>query len=343
MRLSNLDDCIQDALSTREKLVQQITDLLEEQQGSRDTLNAASQAEESLASTNRALFACRKQFQSAQSRCSDLRARLAARRAAMQNGRMSQQEAANLLRSPSSQLELSALKQSRQTAQIELRGQIRRIGEDLSSIYPIQPLSLGSLSFDVRSLRLPNAGSGAGGSKHPTEEETAAALGHAAHLTHLLSYYLSTPQPYPLTPHSSTSTVFDPISTSLPPISFPSLNAARTFPLYQKGAVGYRYEYGVFLLNCNIERLMGGLGARVLDLRHTAGNLKYVITVITEGRGEVPGRKKGVVKGLLGNGGVKSERSRDSSVGSSVKGKTLATAAGGKFLQAGEWLEKKVL
>ena len=57
----------------------------------------------------------------------------------------------------------------------------------------------------------------------------------------------------------------------------------------------------------------------MVDLRHTLGNLKYVLTVITEGKGEVPGRKRGRVRGL--NGGLLGkgeEGSRESSIGSVV-------------------------
>jgi hypothetical protein len=71
----------------------------------------------------------------------------------------------------------------------------------------------------------------------------------------------------------------------------PSL-AARTFPLYQKGAVTYRFEYGVFLMNSDIELLMSRQGSRMVDLRHTLPNLKYLLTVLTTGKGELPVRKR---------------------------------------------------
>ena len=115
---------------------------------------------------------------------------------------------------------------------------------------------------------------------------TAAALGYVAHLVYLLSMYLMTPIPYPPSPHGSTSTITDSISANLPSA------AARVFPLYQKGAVAYRFEYGVFLLNSDLELLMGRQGYRMVDLRHTLPNLKYLLTILTTGKGELPVRKR---------------------------------------------------
>ena len=289
MRLSNLDDCIQDALSTRERLATQIGHLLEEQKHSRKTITQASQAEEHLAATNRALASCRKQVGKVQTRRSDLRASLEARRAAIRSGQLAQEEAETHL--ASSHVTLSNSAANLKSVKTALSGQLRRICEDLLAIYPIESIDPKSLSYSICGLHLPNANST---SPHPdTDPNTiAAALGLVAHITQILSLYLSTPIPYPPLPHGSTSTILDPISTTMPSL------AARTFPLYQKGAVTYRFEYGVFLLNSDIELLMSRQGAKVVDLRHTLPNLKYVLTVLTVGKGEMPVRKKGGVKAL---------------------------------------------
>ena len=299
MQLSNLDNCIQDALSTREQLKRQIESLLQDQKKSRDAIDSASRYNEHLASTNRAVAACQKQVQSAQRRRSSLQASLASRRVTIKTGRDTQEKAQKGL--VTSRSELFARKQAFQHTKVELSGQIRRIGEDISQIYPITPLSDGSLAFSIRSLHLPSAA--ALTEKDPTI--ISAALGYAAHITYMLSYYLSIPLPYPITLHGSSSTIFDPISASMPS------EAARVFPLFPKGAVAYRFEYGVFLLNTNIELLMSRRGARMVDLRYTLGNLKYVLTVITEGKGEIPGRKRGQIKAL--NGSLKGS-SRSSSI-----------------------------
>lgn len=297
MRLSNLDDCIQDALSTREKLASQISNLLAEQKRSFDTINTFSQAEQDLASTNRAVATTRNILKTAQVKRSELQASLKTRRASIIAGYSTQQKAENDLASAESNL--PSRRSALQSTRTSITGQIRRICEDLLCIYPIEPLESKPLTFTIRELHLPNAASASATEADPAM--TAAALGHVAHIVYLLSLYLSAPIPYPPTPHGSSSTILDPISTNMPSA------AARTFPLYQKGAVTYRFEYGVFLLNSNIELLMSKQGSRMVDLRHTLPNLKYLLTVLATGKGELPVRKKGGAK-TSGNGEAVEER-----------------------------------
>ena len=75
--------------------------------------------------------------------------------------------------------------------------------------------------------------------------------------------------------------------------------AQRRYPLHPT-SVAYKFEYGVFLLNKDIEFLMCKAGLRVLDIRHTLPNLKYLLYVLTAGSGELPARKAGGVRGLVG-------------------------------------------
>ena len=77
------------------------------------------------------------------------------------------------------------------------------------------------------------------------------------------------------------------------------MSGPRVYPLFMKGAVRYRFEYGVFLLNKNIELVSAKLGLRLLDIRQTLPNLKYLLFVATAGTGELPARKVGGVRGLL--------------------------------------------
>ena len=298
MRLSNLDDCIQDALSTREKLASQINNLLEGRKQSSDVVSSSLQAEQSLVSTNRSLTTCRKQLTATQARRSELQASLKARRDAMTSGDTTEQR--TQINLASAQTNLSSRRSLLHVTKSSISGQIRRICEDLSRIYPVEPIDHKPLSFTIRGLYLPNA---ATPSNPPNIDAavTAAALGIVAHVTHLLSFYLLVPLPYPPTPHGSTSTIFDPISTNM------QSHAARTFPLYEKGAVIYRFEYGVFLLNSDIELLMSRQGSRMVDQRHTLPNLKYLLTVLTAGKGDLPVRKKGGVR-VLDNGDTGEQR-----------------------------------
>ncbi|KAL8685750.1 MAG: hypothetical protein Q9218_007563 [Villophora microphyllina] len=280
MRLSNLDNCIQDAIATREKLTAQINSLLEKQKEDRQLIQAAAQAQDSLTTTKRAVSTAQKQVKSAQARRSELRASLQARRDAIRVGAEAQEK--SQLQLGSARNGYTEKKQSHHETQSDVKGQIRRIGEDLFQIYPVEPIPKKPLAFTIRDLPLPNATSP---SSDPAT--TAAALGCVAHATHLLSLYTSASLPYPITANGSSSTVYDPISTPL------QSEGSRTFPLYPKGAAAYRFEYGVFLLNTDIELLMSKQGIRIVDLRHTLPNLKYLLTVLTSGKGEFPGRKGG--------------------------------------------------
>jgi hypothetical protein len=66
-----------------------------------------------------------------------------------------------------------------------------------------------------------------------------------------------------------------------------------------KGTVRFRFDYGVFLLNKNIERLAESQGLKVMDIRQTLPNLKYVLYVCSAGSSELPARKAGGIRGLI--------------------------------------------
>lgn len=292
MRLSNLDNCIQDALVTRRKLVSQINSMLEQQKEKRLVIEEAERAKETLAATNHSLALCRRQVQNVEARKAELQSSQKARRDAIEQGRIQQDEARTCMSASSASLSTITTKSA--TTKAEVLGQIRRVCEDILRIYPIEPSGPRPLSYTIRKIQLPDV-TATGLDLGTDLESTAAGLGLVAHVVELLSLYLSTPLPYPPSPRGSTSTIYDPVSTSMPS------KAARIFPLYQIGAVMYRFEYGVFLLNSDIELLMNRQGAKVVDLRHTLPNLKYVLTVLTDGKGEIPGRKKGDIRALDGS------------------------------------------
>ncbi|GAA5858871.1 hypothetical protein JCM8547_007136 [Rhodosporidiobolus lusitaniae] len=145
----------------------------------------------------------------------------------------------------------------------------------LSSIFPIEPVlpsaSLPSpppLLFSICALPLPNSSY-----TSPTysDETLSSALGYAAQLTQTLAAYLGVPLCYPIRCSGSRSTVMDEISM---------MKGPRAFPLYGKGVDSYRFDYGVFLLNKNIEQnaqLMHSQNLTVLDLRNTLPNLKTLV------------------------------------------------------------------
>ncbi|GAA5917328.1 hypothetical protein JCM5296_000947 [Sporobolomyces johnsonii] len=159
---------------------------------------------------------------------------------------------------------ISSLRSSARTRRIQLITL-------LSHIFPIDPVlpspsspSPPALLFSILSLPLPN-------STYPasySDELLSSALGYAAQVTQTLAAYLGVPLCYPIQCRGSRSVVTDEISM---------MKGPRAFPLYGKGVDRYRFDYGVFLLNKNIEQLMYSQGLTVLDLRNTLPNLKSLI------------------------------------------------------------------
>ncbi|KAI4869699.1 UV radiation resistance protein and autophagy-related subunit 14-domain-containing protein [Hypoxylon rubiginosum] len=301
MKLSNLDNSIQDALATREALTAQINSLLD-----RAPPDAVPQAQESALLASRHASAQARAVRAARARRADLRASIAARRRAIEEGRAAQAAAAEDVRHARSGL--PAARALLAAAREGIHGQRRRVCEDLSRIFPIAPHPSGApLSFTICRIPLPNTDYDPTSSTS-TEDSLSAALGLVAQLTDQLQYYLSVPLPYPVAPFGSRSGIRDGIS--LLPDSYSSTSSSknssqREFPLFLRGGATaqYRFDYAWFLLNKDVEALCVGCGSaagslKVVDIRHTLPNLKYLLYVCSAGRDEVPERKRGGVRGL---------------------------------------------
>ncbi|KAF9980722.1 hypothetical protein BGZ65_004756, partial [Modicella reniformis] len=87
----------------------------------------------------------------------------------------------------------------------------------------------------------------------------------------MLAHYLSVPLRYPLTPMGSRAFVLDPVSRLIGP---------KEFPLFGRGQDSQRFEYGVFLLNKNVEQLLNSQGLQFMDLRQTLPNLRYLMETL---------------------------------------------------------------
>ncbi|EEP80096.1 conserved hypothetical protein [Uncinocarpus reesii 1704] len=303
MRLANLDGCIQDALATRDKLEAHINAVLEEHKAYFDILNRKAEVEERLVSVTKAIAAEKKRVQQSLRQKESLIASIEARKAAMQQGHESQEKTSSYLQE--AQATKISSEKLLQQAREDSGGQIRRICEDLSFIYPIEPVPGKALAFTILGIPLPNSNF-----ENIDKESVAAALGYTAHLVYLLSFYLSVPLPYPIQPYSSHSFIKDPISVGL---------TQRTFPLYPVNA-HYRFEYGVFLLNKDIEYLLNRQGFRVIDIRHTLPNVKYLLYLLMSSTGELPARKAGGVRGLFAGKALTPSLSRRESVDSVASG-----------------------
>ena len=322
MRLSTLDACIQDTLVTQAKLTTEISGLLAENNNRFSQPCYFNIAHDQLSGVKSAITTTRKQIASMKASTSSFRKSLTNRRETVMSGRKSHSDSPAI----SSSKILAGRKSQHSELQTQLHGQRRRLCTDLQHIYPIEPSTKHNspLAFTIRDVHLPNS------NFHSTilsANAVAAALGHTAHCVHHLSSYLSALLPYPIEPRASISTISDPISLLAP-------SQSRIFPLYvsargdniasASGSAAFgRFEYAVFLLNKDIEALATKLGVRVMDIRQTLPNLKYVFLVATAGKGEVPRRLAGGVRGLIGKGLGSAESSRrgseDSGGGEAVR------------------------
>ncbi|PFH54705.1 hypothetical protein AMATHDRAFT_248 [Amanita thiersii Skay4041] len=161
----------------------------------------------------------------------------------------------------------------------------------LSTIFPIELSSPPDLLYTILDIPLPiplTPNDPAPPLSMPTqkavtEEAIATALGYVAQLVQLIAAYLGKGLVYPVVCIGSRSLIRDNISAMVGP---------RMFPLFARGVDAYRFEYGVFLLNKNINLLMADRDLRALDMRHTLPNLKNLILILTHGEAaELPGMR----------------------------------------------------
>ncbi|KAM7183001.1 UV radiation resistance associated protein [Rhypophila sp. PSN 637] len=287
MRLATLDNSIQDAIATRDNLTKQIDELLET-----EPKNELPEAEDKLLLATKYLTQQQRLVLAAKKKTADLRASIAARRQAIQEGQALQQRAEKDVANATEQLVQS--KELVAKTREQIHGQRRRICEDLARIYNINPVPLGPpLSFQICGIPLPNTVYDSTALRSTGEDSLSAALGHVALLTHSLHFYLAVPLPYPIKPFGSRSSIRDDISQLADP--------QREFPLYVPrggSSAQFRFDYGWFLLNKDIECLCASQGLKVVDIRDTLPNLKYLLYVCSAGTEEVPERKRGGVRGL---------------------------------------------
>ncbi|GBE78528.1 hypothetical protein SCP_0114170 [Sparassis crispa] len=151
----------------------------------------------------------------------------------------------------------------------------------LANIFPIELVSPPDLLFTILDVPLPIPLAATDPApplsllshKEVTEDAVATALGFAAQVVQLLAAYMGKGLVYPVTCVGSRSLIKDGISAMVGP---------RMFPLFSRSVDTYRFEYGVFLLNKDIEMLMGDRDLRALDMRHTLPNLKNLLLTLTD-------------------------------------------------------------
>nr|POE98922.1 uv radiation resistance-associated gene protein [Quercus suber] len=298
LRLAKLDDSIQDALTTRNRIAADLERLLQQNKQALTERDEVAETDDRLKTIEFAKKTVEKQLEKARKQQDEKRESLRVRRELMTADVHSRASAITEMKD--ARPVIPTLRDEHEVKNKVTQNQRRRICEDLSECYPINPLPKQSLAFSIRELHLPNS------EDLDTEppDKIAAAFGNVAHVVLLLSYYLGQPLPYPVTPRSSNSTIFDPVSLLTTNASttqtYKDETALRTYPLFSKGVPRFRFDYAVFLLNSDIKILLESVyNGRILDLRHTLPNLKYLLYVATAGEGELPARKAGGIRGLL--------------------------------------------
>lgn len=291
MKLANLQSSIDDAMETQQRIMSQINDILDEQ-----PLDESEAANEEVLLAGKLVSAQQRANKAAERKRDDLRESLRSRRAAMEQGREHRAKTEENKAAERESLE-DTQANLRETEQA-IRGQRRRICSDLTNIFPITPIpDAPPLSFQICNIPLPNSVYNAATAKTLNEDVLSAALGLVTLLTRHLQFYLSRPLPYTLFPYGSRSSANDDISQL-----DDKQTQRREFPLFLPrggSTVGqWRFEYAWFLLNKDIEALCTSQGLKVVDIRHSLPNLKYLLYVCSAGTEEVPERKKGGVRGL---------------------------------------------
>ncbi|KAL1667240.1 hypothetical protein GGF50DRAFT_49082, partial [Schizophyllum commune] len=233
--------------------------------------------------------------------CNDLRQEIDARREELRQRRQLLSEAyeqdLNLVDGARDAAEAEVA--TERTLLTDLRAQIPPLQTThlltLSSIFPIELVSPPDLLYTIVDVPLPIPTLPGAASPPLTlphyrkpaeathqdvsEEGVAAALGYAAQVVRLIGEYLGQGLMYPVTCVGSRSLIRDGISAMVGP---------RMFPLFSRGVDTYRFEYGVFLLNKDIELLMSERDLRALDMRHTLPNLKNLLLTLTSGEAAMP-------------------------------------------------------
>ncbi|ORX60724.1 hypothetical protein DM01DRAFT_1332846 [Hesseltinella vesiculosa] len=264
MQLNTLKACVFDAQCAVHEVQANINDLLDTNAVRMQLMRERSQKETRLKELEKQAQDKKAHLDLAHDKVHQLRKRLQSRRCEINATRQRfSQEQKDL---DNNERLLSKNTRMYHDTQVDLNLRQKELIADLFSIYPIEQSFDDFQQFRIRGLYLPNsvyAGC--------DEEVVATALGFTAHLVSMLAYYLAIPLRYPIDPMGSRASIHDPVSM---------IHGSRTFPLYSKGVDKYRFEFGVFLLNKNIEQMMNAYGLIVLDLRHTLPNIHCFIQAV---------------------------------------------------------------
>ncbi|KAG2173753.1 hypothetical protein INT43_005173 [Umbelopsis isabellina] len=264
VKLNTLNDCILDTQRSTEDVRNNIEDILQAEKDRFYLARLKGEKEQCVLSKRKLIEEVNVQGAKVKERIEALQNQIKEREKALQAAKENRRTREEYLEESERNLELN--KEMHKKTMAGLSSRRKELIADMFSIFPIDQDYGDPHLYHIRGLPLPNsvfAGY--------DEEIIATALGYTGHLVNMLAYYLAIPLRYPITPMGSRASVRDPISI---------LQGSRNFPLYSRGVDRYRFEYGVFLLNKNIEQLVNAHGLIVMDLRHTLPNVHYLIQAV---------------------------------------------------------------
>ncbi|KAF3215581.1 hypothetical protein TWF192_006550 [Orbilia oligospora] len=265
LKLKNLEECIYDAMETQAHVEQQMDSIASSKAEYLSHVRALDEENLELKDARKIVSRERKRLEALRKHRDSLKQSISGRKAAIDAGIENRAVAKLHLQNAKQLLHQRAVEAGNTVTAMVTRKKV--ILDYLTKIYPIEHIPEQPLNFTICNLHLPNEPP-----EGHNEDVIAAALGYAAHLVYMLSFYLSVYLRYPVIPKGSSSMVQDPISV---------IQGSRYFPLWAKGVPYFRFEYAIFLLNKNIEQLMESQKCIVLDIRQTLPNLKYLLYVTT--------------------------------------------------------------
>lgn len=285
MKLSNLQACIADAANTRESAEIEIYESLQDKSGNLSMLQKQKRELKNRLSQTHALVRSQNLKNiSIENAIKKAKFSIKSRLGYMSSGTAKQKSISKNFKEINYATTIDKTVIMDQYSLID--SQKLRIVQDLSLIFPLTPifdytlkfticnipfLDMSFLSDDVdirRELELWVK------DKYQMDLDDAigAAYGFASQLVVMLSYYLGVSLRYPIQPFGSQSFIVDPIS---------SIQGSRTFPLWTKGSLYFRFQYGAFLFNKNVEQLLDTQEIMIADINQVMANLQNLILVLS--------------------------------------------------------------
>jgi hypothetical protein len=288
MALSNLQQCIVDSETTKRDAAAHISAMINKKTVLFNLRKNKQQLAHRLNILNKSLVAEQQSIADLTGRLRETKASIQARREYIATQLAKQRQARR--ESVVTVSNISTDKTVTSTFHLQVQLEKVRIANDLSDIFVIDLISNFGFKFTICGIPLPDYTNRQPAAPQISQaivktlgasedDLIAAAYGFAAQLLTLLSYYFEVPLRYPIQPYGSQSFIIDPISV---------IQGSRTFPLWTRGSLYFRFQYASFLFNKDIEQFMCSQRLPVFDLKPTLANLKNLLLVLsTEPTGKI--------------------------------------------------------